>query len=361
MGWGFDILGSHDVPPRIVVIGAGLIGRRHVDLVSRSTHGELVGVVDPDPRAAAISHDAGVRWHRTIDDLLAADPPDGAIVATPSDLHLRHAAACIEAGVAVLVEKPIATSVDDGLRLVEAAEIHGVPLLVGHHRRHSSALAAAREVIESGILGDIVAVTATTLFAKPPDYFEAAPWRRQPGGGPVLINLIHDIDALRMLVGEVVSVQAVASSRVRRFPVEDTLAATLRFANGALGSVVVSDTAASVLSWELTSGEDPAFPRHDDRDCYVIAGTQGSLGIPTMRLTTYHGEPSWREPMRTSTATVNIVDPVARQLAHFCDVVRRSADPKVTGRDAVETLRVTLAIAEAARTGQTIPCDGVES
>lgn len=357
MGWGFEIVESSAKRTRIAVVGLGLIGQRHVELVSQSPDAELTAVVDPDRQAADVARAAGVAWYRTLDDLLASDPPGGAIIATPSDLHVVHALACIEAGVPVLVEKPIATTVGGGLRIAEAAEAQGMPLLVGHHRRHSPILAAAREIVRSGVLGEPVAVVATTLFVKPDDYFDAGPWRRQPGGGPILINLIHDIDALRMLVGEIVAVQAMASSHVRRIPVEDTVAVALQFAGGALGSMIVSDAAASSLSWELTAGEDPAFPRHDGRDCYVITGTRGSLGIPTMRLTTYDGEPSWKQPTRTSIVPVRHADPLMRQLEHFCAVIRRGAEPEVSGRDALETLRVTLAIEEAARTGQRVRCD----
>ena len=339
------------------MVGVGLIGQRHVALVSQSPDAELIAVVDPDRRAADVAQAAGVAWYETLDDLVASDPPDGAVIATPNDLHVDHALTCIAAGVAVLVEKPIATAVGDGLRVVEAAEARGIPLLVGHHRRHSPVLVAAREVVRSGVLGDLVAVSATTLFVKPGDYFDAGPWRRQPGGGPILINLIHDIDALRMLVGEIVAVQAMASSHVRHFPVEDTVAVALRFAGGALGSMLVSDAAASSLSWEMTAGEDPAFPRHDGRDCYVIAGTRGSLGIPTMRLTTYDGEPSWMGLTRMSTVRVRRADPLRRQLEHFCAVIRRAAEPEVSGRDALETLRVTLAVEQAARTGHPVTCD----
>lgn len=342
--------------PRIAVIGAGLIGRRHVQLVSASPHADLAAVVDPDRRAEALARSTGVAWYATLDGLLAADPPDGVVIATPSDLHADHALGCMRAGVPVLVEKPIATNVADATRMAEAADAHGVPLLVGHHRRHSPILAAARDIVRSGVLGDPVAVGATTLFVKPDDYFDEGPWRRQPGGGPILINLIHDIDALRMVVGEIALVQAMSSNRVRRFPVEDTVAVALQFSAGALGTVLVSDAAASALSWEQTAGEDAAFPRHDGRDCYVIAGTRGSLGIPTMRLTTYEGQPSWKRPTRTSIVPVRHADPLARQLEHFCSVIRRAAEPEVSARDARETLRVTLAIEQAARSGQPVSC-----
>lgn len=102
-----------------------------------------------------------------------------------------------------------------------------------------------------------------------------APWRSQPGGGPILINPIHEIGNLRSLCGDITAVQAMASHASRGLAVEDTTAIVLRFANGALGSFVLSDTAASARSWEQTSGENPAYDSHDDEDCYLVAGTPG--------------------------------------------------------------------------------------
>jgi len=344
------------VPVRIAVVGAGLIGRRHVELIRASPSSRLAAIVDPDSGAGAIAREAGAPWHRDIDALFASEHPHGVILATPNAVHPPQALRCLQEGVPVLVEKPIATTVVDGLALADEAERRGVPLLVGHHRRHSAVLAAAHEIVMSGQLGRIVAVTATTLLAKPDEYFEAAPWRREAGGGPILINLIHDIDALRMLVGDVATVRAVASNRIRRFPVEETVAVIVEFVNGALGSLVLSDVAAAPLSWELTSGEDPAFPQHDDRDCYAVAGTSGTLGIPTLRLTTAEGPPSWRRPMRRSVARPRASDPLATQLEHFVEVIRGEAHPIVTGRDATESLRVTLAVAESAATGDVVAC-----
>lgn len=351
-----------DVPPdgsdpvRIAVLGAGLIGRRHAELIAQHPGTRLAAIADPDPRTATVAEQFAVPWHAGLDSLLASAPaPDGVIVATPNALHLEHALRCIDAGVPVLVEKPIATSTDDGTLMAEASDLRGVPLLVGHHRRHSPIVQSARTIVADGALGDVVAISATTLFAKPSEYF-AAEWRRRPGGGPILINLIHDIDALRTIVGDVVSVQAVAANHVRGYPVEETVAVALRFENRALGTVVASDAAASPLSWELTTGEDAAFPQQPGSDCYHIAGTRGSLGVPTMRLTSYAGTPSWRAPMRTTVIDVAPDDPLRRQLDHFAAVVRGRESPLVTARDSVESLRVTLAITEAVRTGRAVPC-----
>jgi predicted dehydrogenase len=340
--------------PRISVAGAGLIGRRHIDLVRQGTECQLASIVDPAPAAQALASQLAVPWFPSIPVLLARDRPDGIVVATPSQLHLEHALACLDAAVPTLLEKPIATTIEDGIRIASAATRLGVPLLVGHHRRHSPILCAARRVIDSGTLGRLVAVTGAAMFRKPDAYFDEAPWRRAPGGGPLLINMIHEVDSLRYLCGEIGSVQALTSSSARGFEVEDTVAVSLAFESGALGTFMLSDTAASAVSWELTSGENPAYPNVSGVDCYVLAGDVGSLGVPTMRLTRYDGTPSWWEPPRSEVVDVDRRDPLAAQIAHFCAVIRGDAVPLVTGWDGVQNLLVIEAIAEAARSGTVV-------
>ena len=218
------------------------------------------------------------------------DKPDGVILATPNQLHVTGGLECVAAGVPVIVEKPIGDSVEAATTLVEAGEAAGVPVLTGHHRNYSPIMGKAREIIRSGALGSVVAVVGTALFYKPDDYFEAGGgWRRQPGGGPILLNLIHEVNNLLSLVGDIVRVQAVTSNATRGFPVEDTAAMVFTFANGALGTFLLSDTAASPRSWEQTSQENTSYDSYDDEDCYHIAGTTGSLSVPTMRLKVYAG------------------------------------------------------------------------
>ncbi len=342
---------------RIAVAGAGLIGRRHIELVRQNPRCELAAVVDPSPEAQAIAASLGTPHHRSLDEFLAegsSHPDLGVIIATPNTAHVSGGLTCVAAGVPALVEKPIADTEAEAWELVTAAERANVPLLIGHHRRHSPLLQVAREVVRQGRLGRLVAVMGSALFYKPDDYFDAAPWRRELGGGPILINLIHEIDYLRAVCGDIVEVDAMASSAARGFPVEDTVALTMRFTNGALGTFLLSDTAASTRSWELTAAENPEYPHHPDEDCYVIAGTTGSLAVPTLRLHTYTGEHSWWEPLASTTLDVRREDPHANQLDHFADVIRRTAAPLVTGRDAIRTLAVTRAVDRAARTGEPV-------
>jgi predicted dehydrogenase len=342
------------VRSRIAVAGAGVIGRRHIELVCASDVAELVAIADPARHAAELARSLGVGWYPNLDPLLEAMNPDGVIVATPNASHVADGLACIARRVPALIEKPIADTLDGARRLVAAAERDGVPILVGHHRRHSPLLAAAKAIVDDGVLGRLVAVTGSATFRKPDRYFTQAPWRSESGGGPILINLIHDVDDLRMLCGDIVEVQALASSAARGFAVEDTAAIVMRFAGGALATFMLSDAAASLRSWEQASGENPIYAHCGDEDCYVLAGTRGSLGVPTMRLRTYDGEPSWTAPFQTRIVEVQRADPLDLQLAHFCAVLRGEASPRVSGRDALETLRVTLAIARAAATAARI-------
>ena len=341
---------------KIAVAGAGLMGRRHIELVQANARCSLSAIVDPASGAAEIARRVGVPLYPTLDGLLGQSPPDGIILATPNAFHVDDALGCIAAGVPALVEKPVAHTVDAGQRLCEAVERWGAKILVGHHRRYNPILARAQEIVQQGTLGRIVAVQGSAMFYKPDGYFDEAPWRCQPGGGPILINLIHEIDGLRALCGEIVAVQSFASNATRGFPVEDTVAINLRFASGALGTFLLSDTAASAKSWEQTSRENVSYASCPDEDCYVIAGTDGSLGVPTMRLKTYarREDRSWWKPFQASVADVDHASPLERQIDHFCDVIDGQSQPLVTARDGLQNLRVTEAIVEAARSGGTV-------
>lgn len=341
---------------RIAIAGAGLIGQAHIAAVRSNPDCRLHAIVDPAPHAASIAASAQVSHYSDLRDLLARDPPDGIILATPNQLHLEQALACIDAGVPTLLEKPITPTVAQAEQLVDAVERNGAKMLIGHHRAHSPIMSKAREVVASGVLGRLVAVTGSATFFKPDHYFAQGPWRSAPGGGPILINMIHEAHNLRILCGEIVAVQALASSATRGFAVEDTVSINLRFANGAVGGFMLSDTAASARSWEQTSQENKAYPSYDDEDCYVISGTHGSLAIPTMRLKTYPSpeDRSWWKPFELAVVGMVRADPLMRQIAHFCAVMRGQAEPLVSARDGLANLRITEAIAAAARSGGTI-------
>ncbi len=343
---------------RIAVAGAGLIGLRHIEEIQACPSTELSAIVDPGPKAPEIAAKKKVPLYRSLAELFANDKPDGVVLATPNHMHVEQGLACVAAGVPCLVEKPLGHTLDEGLRLVEAAERANHKLLVGHHRPHSPILHKAVEVVKSGTLGRIVGVIGSAVFYKPDKGYFDPPneWRRQKGGGPILINMTHEVGNLRAIVGEIVAVQAFASNATRGFEVEDTVAINLRFQNGALGTFLLSDCAASPKSWEQTSQENKVYPTYPDEDCYVVVGTDGSLAVPTMRLKYYKSkhDRSWWKPFETQTIPLERADPLAEQIEHFSALIRGEATPLVSGRDGLQNLRVTDAIVEAAKTGKVV-------
>ncbi|MGE0502122.1 MAG: Gfo/Idh/MocA family protein [Rhizobiaceae bacterium] len=335
---------------RIAMMGAGLIGRRHAEHIAREA--ALAAIVDPGPGAADVAREHGVELHPDLDSLLRADRPDGILIATPNQLHVEHGLACINEGLPTLIEKPIAADSSSGEVLAAAAEARGVPLLVGHHRRHNPAIRMARQMIDAGRLGTIVAAHVTCWFRKPDDYFDVD-WRRNPGAGPIYINLIHDIDLMRFLCGPVRTVTAVQSDASRGNDVEDTAAVLLVFENGAIGTVTLSDAVAAPWSWELTAGENPAYPRTGENSM-LIGGTHGSLSIPDLSLWHYSGRRSWWEPILREQLPVASEDPLALQIRHFGDVILNGAKPLVGAQEGLESLRVVEAVKQAADSGKTV-------
>ena len=335
---------------QIAVVGAGLIGRRHLQLVASDPLCRLVALVDPVSQAADLARTYGVPWFTDLDQMLRAIRPEGAIVATPTALHVEHGTKLLAAGVAILIEKPIAHDLQSAEQLVGMAERNDVPLLVGHHRRHSDLIRRARAVIEEEALGRLVSINALSWLLKPAEYFDVT-WRRERGGGPVLINAIHTIDDMRTVIGaEIVTVQALLSSATRGFEVEDSATVLLEFSNGVLGTMNISDTVASPWNWEMTSAENAAYPSTTEA-CYLIGGTTASLSVPDLRLWR-HAQPSWMSEITCASLDRSREDPLVRQLQHFRQVIRREVSPLVGGRDAMATLAATLAISQAAREGR---------
>ena len=157
---------------RIAVAGFGLVGRRHAEVLRRAPDMSLAAIVEPSPTGKAAATALGVPVFGTLEEMLGIAKPDGVLLATPTPLHLEQGLACIAAGRPVLIEKPIAVTSAQALALTEAADKAGVPLIVGHHRRHNGMVQAAKRALTEGAIGDIRAVQATCWFYKPDHYFD---------------------------------------------------------------------------------------------------------------------------------------------------------------------------------------------
>ncbi|WP_068115665.1 Gfo/Idh/MocA family protein [Tropicimonas marinistellae] len=336
---------------RLAIAGVGLVGKRHADAMFKTDGVRLVGVADPSDEGRQYAQVQDTRHYETLAELLEGELPDGVILATPTPLHVEQALACVEAGVPALIEKPLADSADAGDALVRRAAERRIPLLVGHHRRYNPLIQRARAVIESGEIGEVRAVQASCWFYKPDGYFDVAPWRKRRGAGPISVNLVHDIDLMRHLCGEILSVQAQASPSLRGYENEDVAAALFRFEGGAIGTISVSDSVVAPWSWEMTSQENPIYPATSE-SCYLIGGSQGSLSLPDLRMWTHRGARDWWQPISATSLLRNASDPLINQIAHFAEVIRGRAKPLVSGLEGLRTLRVVEAIQRSAETGR---------
>ena len=187
------------------IIGCGDVSHVHVEAIEAVEEIELVAVCDTDPAALAAAVERygvpGFADHRA---LLAQMRPDVAHVCTPHHQHASVALDLLDAGVHVLVEKPLAHTCAEAERLVEAAERSDTRMGVCFQNRYNATAQAARELLDSGEVGSVLGVAATVMWTRTPDYYRAKPWRGrwETAGGGLLINqAIHTLDLVQWLGG----------------------------------------------------------------------------------------------------------------------------------------------------------------
>ena len=337
----------------IGVIGAGLIGRKHLAKIAEHPDFDLAGIADVNAEQVAAQNPAA-RVFADYRAMLDETRPDAVIIASPNQLHAENGIECARRGIHILIEKPVTDTLETATALIAATRAAGIRSLVGHHRRHHRQVATLRALLNEGRIGDLVGVSAIWAVHKPEAYFKAAPWRTQAGGGPVLINLIHEIDFLRFSVGEIVAVGAVLSNRRRGFAVEDTAGVLLEFENGTIGTVFVSDSAVSPWTTEQGVGEAPEHPYSGESN-YRFLGSRGALEFPNLvQWTQAGGAPSWHLPIQAQRVHAPTLDPYVAQLDHFRDLVRGEVASLQPVEDGARTLIATLAVAEAAASGRRI-------
>ena len=344
---------------RIVIVGLGLVGKRHAEAIRQVPEAELVGIVDTSDSALQYANEQSLAFTRELADVFELCKPDGVILATPTPLHVEQGTLCVQHSCPVLIEKPLATIASDAEKLLSMAQSVNVAIMVGHHRRFNPLIQKARRLIDEDLLGEIRSVQAQCWLYKPDHYFTEAPWRTRLGAGPVSVNLVHDIDLLRYLCGEVISVAAQMAPSSRGFENEEVAAAVLKFHNNAVGTISVSDGIVAPWSWELTAREYPVYPT-TQQSCYQIGGTRGSLSVPDLTLWHQDGGGDWWKPINTTSFHCEVSDPLINQISHFVRVIEQHEEPLVSGLEGLKTLRVLEAMQQAAMTGNTISIAPVE-
>ena len=337
----------------ISIIGTGLMGLQHIKAISKSKKANLHSIVDISDNAKKLSNEYKIPLYSDVSSLLKSNQLDAVIVATPNQLHEKHTISFLKKKIPVLLEKPISDNIKSAKKIIISSKKNKTPLLIGYHRRHNAIVSKVKTIIRSGKLGNIVSANVLCWLYKHKEYFKES-WRTSRGGGPLGINLVHDIDVICYLLGSIRYVQAFRTNKNRKFKVEDTATVSLIFESGALCTLNISDTIVAPWSYELTAGENPAYPV-TNQSAYMIGGTKGSIQFPNLKYWFYKKERSWWNKIFLK-SDINKKDDntLVNQIDHFSDVVLKKVKPKVNGNDGLNSLKIFAAITKSAKTGKKI-------
>jgi predicted dehydrogenase len=309
-----------------VIIGGGVMGRNHARVTANIREVDVTLVVDPDERRArALAEPLGAAWATELPDRL--DGIDTAAVAAPTAFHRHYGERLLAAGIHVLMEKPLAGTVDDAEALVKSAADNDVVFMVGHVEQFNTAVLELDHWID-----DVVHVEATRV----------GPDSGRVQESVVFDLMIHDLDMVRRIVGSSLT-RVQATSQQVRTTTEDLACALLCFENGVTANITASRIGQNkVRTLEITQ-------RHNTISVDLV---QQAVMIRRMSQTEYLAEP---EAVLRQSGVVEVPylehrgEPLLLEVRHFFDCIKQGTEPRVTGADGLEVVRWALQVAEAAQ------------
>jgi predicted dehydrogenase len=327
---------------KTAVIGVGAMGRNHARVYADLPDVQLVGVADASPQAAeTVGRKFGAPAFTGVAELLDKARPEAVSIAVPTALHEATARMALEAGAHVLVEKPIAATLEEGQRLIALAAERGRTLMIGHIVRFNPALQMLKQKLEAGELGRIFQIVCR----------RSGPFPARIRDVGVVVDLApHDLDVMRYLTGsEPTRVYAEIERRVHTDH-EDLLLGLVRFANGVIGHLEINWLTPTKMREVLVLGERGMF-RVDDltQDLYFFenAETEGDLwgalqaikGVSEGRMVRF---------------AVARQEPLKLELQAFVEAVRNGQPAPVGGEDGLQALRLALMLIESGQKNQAL-------
>lgn len=334
---------------RFALVGCGRIASNHMDAIrAHAGRCELLGVCDIDPRACEEAAGAsGARPYASLERMLAEVDADAFVLATPSGLHPGQAIAIAQAGRHVITEKPMATRWEDGKRMVAAADAAGVRLFVVKQNRRNATLQLLKRAVEKKRFGRIYMVNLNVFWSRPQEYYRSASWRGtwEYDGGAFMNQASHYVDLLEWIVGPIESLQAYTATLARDIEVEDTGVMSLRWRNGALGSMNVT-----MLTW----------PRNLEGSITIL-GERGSARIGGVAVNeVQHWEFAESDPDDALVSEASYHTTSVYGFGHplyydnVIKVLRGEAEPETDGREGLKSLETLVAAYRSARDGRRV-------
>lgn len=334
---------------RFALVGCGRISANHIGAI-RQHHErcELAAVCDVNPRALdEAAGNSGAEAYSSLEQMLARCDADAVIVATPSGLHPEQAIQIARAGRHVITEKPMATRWDDGKRMVAAADAAGVRMFVVKQNRRNATLQLLKNAVDKKRFGRIYMVNLNVFWTRPDEYYRSAKWRGtwEFDGGAFMNQASHYVDLLDWIVGPIESLQAYTATLARDIEVEDTGVISLRWRNGALGSMNVT---------MLT------YPRNLEGSITIL-GERGTVRIGGVAVNEVQQwdfatpDPDDDKVNGASYATTSVYG-FGHPLYYdnVIKVLRGEAEPETDGREGLKSLEVLIAAYKSARDGKRV-------
>ncbi|MBN2289404.1 MAG: Gfo/Idh/MocA family oxidoreductase [Candidatus Glassbacteria bacterium] len=331
------------------LVGCGRISRKHISVLSSIEQARLVAVCDIiEQRAAAAAGPLGIPYYTDYHEMLKREKIDVVNILTPSGLHGRHVLDIVGSGVQIVVEKPMALTLEDADRMIEACDRAGVKLFVVKQNRYNLAVRELKKALDQGRFGKLVLGTVRVRWCRDQAYYDQDEWRGTwaMDGGVLTNQASHHVDLLEWCMGEVESVFARTATRLVDIEVEDTGAALLKFTSGALGII------------EATTATRP----RDLEGSISILGERGSVEIAgfavnEIRTWNFDREDERDEEIRTRCSQS---PPDVYGFGHklFLEDVIRSIDSNtrglVDGLEGRKSLELINAIYESVETGREV-------
>jgi predicted dehydrogenase len=351
---------------RTALLGCGKVGSIHVAALRSVPESDLVAVCDVSPeRVEAFAARYGGRPYTDFEALLTDAGVQAVVIGTPHPLHAAPAIRAAEAGVHVLVEKPMAATLADCDAMLDAAHRSGTILGVISQRRFYEPVLRMRAAIDAGKIGRPVLGVFAMFSWRDPSYYRSDPWRGRwdTEGGGVLVNQSpHQLDLLQWFMGEVEEISGYWSNLNHPdIEVDDTAVATLRFQGGGLGSIVtsVSQKPGLFTKVHVHGSNGASIGVETDRGATFVAGVSEIAEPPLNDLWTIPGEESLLADFQAEDrARFRQVNPTthyhALQIRDFLRAILEGRAPLVTGEDGRKVVAMFTAIYRSQREGQPI-------
>ena len=348
------------------VIGAGAVGHFHAGVLKSLSQSDFVGVVSRDyekAREFAVAY--GVRAFPTVKAMRGETGVEAVCICSPHPVHRQNGVEAADAGIHILVEKPLADCLAACDDILGAAGRAGVKVGTVCQRRFYNPCMRVRRAIDDGKLGKPILGVVTMLGWRDKKYYGSAPWRGSWGGegGGVLVNQApHQMDLLLWYMGEIDEVYAVWDNLNHPYiEVEDTAAAVIRFKSGAVGNILVSNSVNPALYGKVhVFGDNGAAAGvQTDGGAMFIAGQSTVTEPPVNDLWTIPGEePMLEQWRREDTELFNTIDPTRHYhmvlVGDFLDAIIEDRAPVIDGLAGRRTVELFTAIYRSGRTGRAV-------